>query len=92
MGDVQDVGGTISVPHAVMLYTRDGTFQSSCDTLKSHAMCCDIFSNMLEFVLPILSRISQSFIIRFSNGFQHYDEDLMGFPVICGAKSSVKYF
>ena len=30
-----------------------GTFQSSCGTYKLHAMCCDIFSNMLEFVLPI---------------------------------------
>ena len=36
--------------------------------------------------------VAQPFIIRFSNGFQHCDEDLMSFPVICGAKPTVKYF
>ena len=41
-------------PHAAMLHTCDGTFQTSCDTSKSHAMCCDAFSNMLGFLLPIL--------------------------------------
>ena len=42
----------------LMLYTRDGTFQSSCNALKSHAMCCDAFFNMLEFLLPILEYLS----------------------------------
>ena len=37
-----------------MLYTHAGMFQSSCDNSESHAMCCDVFTNMLEFLLPIL--------------------------------------
>ena len=41
-------------PHVAMLYTRDGTFQSSCDLSKSHAMCGDAFPNMLEILLPVL--------------------------------------
>ena len=36
--------------------------------------------------------IAQSFIIQFSNGFQHCNDNLMKFPVICDAKSSVEYF
>ena len=55
----QDPGHQVKAqPHAAMLYTRDGTFQSSCDTSKLHAMCCDVFSNMLEFLLPILEYLS----------------------------------
>ena len=36
--------------------------------------------------------VAQPFIIQFSNGFQHCDEDLMSILVICVAKSSVNYF
>ena len=36
--------------------------------------------------------IAQPFIIRFSNGFQHCNDDLMSFPVICAPNSSIKYF
>ena len=45
-------------PHAVMLHTLYGTFQNCCDTSKSHAMCCDAFSNILQFMLPILEYLS----------------------------------
>ena len=45
-------------PPAVMLYTRDVTFQSPCDISKSHAMGCDEFSNMLEFLIPIMDYLS----------------------------------
>ena len=45
-------------PHAVMLYTCDGAFQMPCDVSKSHAMCCDAFSNMLVISLPILEYLS----------------------------------
>ena len=50
--------GVKAQPHAAMLYTRDGTIQGPRDTSKSHAMCCDVFSNMLEFLLPILEYLS----------------------------------
>ena len=45
-------------PHVAMPYTHDGTFQRSCDTSKLHAMWCDAFSNLLEFLLPILKYLS----------------------------------
>ena len=45
-------------PHAAMLHTCDGVFQSYCDAGKTHAMCCDAFSNMLEFLPPILEYVS----------------------------------
>ena len=45
-------------PHVAMLHTHDGTFQNCCDTSKLHATCCDAFSNMLEFMLPILEYLS----------------------------------
>ena len=40
-------------PHAAMLYTRDGTFQSN-----FHAMLYDAFSNMLEIWLTFLDYLS----------------------------------
>ena len=45
-------------PHAAMLHTCDGVFQSSCDAAKSPAMACDAFSNMLVILLPILEYLS----------------------------------
>ena len=45
-------------PHVATLYTRDGTFQSFCDTSKWHAMCCNAVSNMLVISLPILEYLS----------------------------------
>ena len=45
-------------PHDAMLYTRDGKFQTSCDTSKSHAICCDAPCNMLVILLPILEYLS----------------------------------
>ena len=36
--------------------------------------------------------VAQPFIIRFSNDFQHCDEDLNGFPLIFEDKLSVIYF
>ena len=36
--------------------------------------------------------ISQLFTIQFSNGFQHHDEALMLFPLICELKLSDEYF
>ena len=44
-------------PHAAMLHTHDGTFQSPCNVLKLHTMSCDAFSNMLVISLPILKPI-----------------------------------
>ena len=43
-----------------MLHTCDGVFQSSCYALKSHAMRCDVNSNMLVILLPILEYLSYS--------------------------------
>ena len=58
-GSLREVqAGVKAQPQAAMLYTRDGMFQTSCDTSKSHAMCGDAFSNMLEFLLPILEYLS----------------------------------
>ena len=38
------------MPHAAMLYAHDEMFQSSCDASK--------FSNMFEFLLPILEYLN----------------------------------
>ena len=46
-------------PHAVMLHTCDGAFQSSCDAGISHAMFCDVNSNMFNILLPIMEYLSQ---------------------------------
>ena len=45
-------------PHAAMIHTHDGTFQSSCDASKSYAMLYDADSNMLVILLPILKYLS----------------------------------
>ena len=41
-----------------MLHTCDGTFKSPCDVLKSCAMPCDVFSNMLVISLPIFEYLN----------------------------------
>ena len=61
--------------HIAMLYSRHGR---SC-----------IFQHVGIFAPDY--GIAQQFIIRFSNGFQHCDGDLISFPVIRAAKLSVKY-
>ena len=48
----------VTIKLAAMVYICNGTFQSSCETSKSHAMCCDAFSNMLVIFLPILGYLS----------------------------------
>ena len=55
---------------------HDGVFRTPCHVSKSHAMCCDRKFNMLN-ILPDFG-ISQLFVIRFLNGFQHFDGDLIG--------------
>ena len=45
-------------PHAAMLHTCDGGFQTSCDDKKSHAMCCDCKFNMLNILIPLLGYLS----------------------------------
>ena len=75
---------------AAMLHTCDGVLHSYCDTGKMHAMCCDAFSNMLEFLLPILEFLSH--IIRFSNGLQNCDGYFISTRIIYVSKLSVKYF
>ena len=42
-----------ALPQAVMLYTCDGTFVSSCDTSKSHTMCYAVISAP-DFGIPRL--------------------------------------
>ena len=59
--------------HAAMLYTCDGA-----DAGKLCAMLRDVNSNMFKYFAPDF-RIAQPFIIRFSNGFQQCDDDLMSF-------------
>ena len=46
-------------PHATMLHTCDGAFHSSCDAGISHAMLCDVNSNMFNILLPIMEYLSQ---------------------------------
>ena len=62
VGDRESDGQPVhkAQPHNAILYTCDGTFQSSCDTSKPHAMYCDTFSNMLVILLPILEYPSYS--------------------------------
>ena len=60
-------------PHVAMLHTCDGTFQSTCDTSKSPVVCCDAFSNMLEFLLPILEYLS-NLSSDSQTVFQHNDK------------------
>ena len=50
--------GLKAQPHVAMLHTCDGVFQSSCNAGKSHAMLCDVNSNMLVILLPILEYLS----------------------------------
>ena len=70
-----------ALPQAVMLYTCDGTFVSSCDTSKSYTMCYVVIS------APDFG-ISRLFIIRFSNGLQYCDWNVILFHVICDSKLS----
>ena len=44
-----------------------------------HAMCCDAFSNMLEFLHPILEYLSH----LSSDGLQHCDGYVMNYCVVC---------
>ena len=48
--------------HAAMLYTCDGTLNTSCDALELHAMYCNAISNMLDILLPVLSYRSFRYI------------------------------
>ena len=52
---------------------------------------CDAFSNVLEFLLPILEYLSH-LLSDFSNGLQHCDGDFTSLHVICESIFSVKYF
>ena len=68
-------------PHAAMLHTCDRVFQSYCDAGKQ----CDVLQCIFQHIgifAPDFG-ISQPFIIRFSNGLQHYDGDSIRFHVIC---------
>ena len=62
-GKIKVSGYVKAQPHATMLPTCDGLFQSPCDAGKLLAMCCDTFSNMLEFMLPILEYRYLSYLV-----------------------------
>ena len=53
-GASTDQRHSIKAQPLAALHTRDGTFQRPCNALTLHAMHSDAFSNMLEFLLPIL--------------------------------------
>ena len=71
-------------PHVAMLYTSDRMFQKLLRYIK---IACD----MLRFIFQHVGiftpdfGMAQPFIIRFSNGFQYCDDDLINFPMICEA-------
>ena len=53
-----------------MLHTRHGMYQCPCDVVKSHAMRCNAFSNMLVNLLLFLEYLGY-LVFDFSNGFYH---------------------
>ena len=71
-----------------MLYACDGCPKSP-KKMVFHVLQCK-FQHVQYFALDI--RISQRFIILFSNGLQYFDGDLISINVICYSKFSVKYF
>ena len=78
------------LPHAAMMYPHDWMFQSSCVTCKSHAMFCNAFYNMLEFIVLILDLRSQLLTVKFSNALQYCDPNLMRFHVMYDSKLLLK--
>ena len=64
-------------PHAAILHTCDGVFQSYCDADACIVLRC-IFQHVGIFAADF--GISQAFIIRFSNGFQRVCSIAMFFP------------
>ena len=52
---------------------------------------CDAFSNIVGIFAPDF-RISQLFIIRFSNGLQYCDRGSIPFHVVCDKRLSLRYF
>ena len=63
-------------------------------TLRCIKIACDalrcIFQHVGSFAPD--NGISQLFIVRFSNGFQHDNGHLMSFLMMCDSNFSVKYF
>ena len=64
-------------PHAAIMHTCDGAFQSSCDAGISHAILWDVIYNMFNILLPIME------FLRISKGLQHYDGNSISFHVMC---------
>ena len=54
--------------------------------------CIEIACDALRCIFHFDFVIAQPFIIRFANGLQHCDGNVISFRVICESKLSVKYF